>query len=193
MATEEKKLNRNCKLKVTVESASFLKDADFIGKQDPFVVIECATYKYQTRIIDEGGKNVTWDEEFTMREVQTEADAGNTFCIQTFDSDGLTSDFLGWNKDLLYSDLIKHENEIVHKDIVLYTKLKSKKKTGTICFKTQYIWAEPPAPIPEESEGDESVPKPFRDDEKYPLNKMCQLEITIIEAKFLKDADFIGK
>jgi len=55
------------------------------------------------------------------------------------------------------------------------------------------IWNEPPPPIPEESDGDESVPKPFRDEAKYPLNKRCVLEVTIIEARFLKDADFIGK
>ena len=82
---------------------------------------------------------------------------------------------------------------MVHKDIVLTTKLKSKKKTGTITFKTQFIWNEPPAPIPEESDGDESVPKAFRDEAKYPLNKRCVLEVTVIEARFLKDADFIGK
>lgn len=122
-----------------------------------------------------------------------EVNEGNTFCIQTFDSDGLANDFLGWNKDLLYSDLIKHENEMVHKDMVLRTKQKSNKKTGTITFRTQYMWMEPPAPIPEESDGDESVPKPFRDQEKYPLNKKCELEITVIEARFLKDADFLGK
>jgi Ca2+-dependent lipid-binding protein len=74
MATEERKLNRNCKLKVTVESATFLKDADTWGKQDPFVMIECADYRYKTKVIEEGGKNCTWNEEFTMREVMNEID-----------------------------------------------------------------------------------------------------------------------
>ena len=84
--------------------------------------IECASYTYKTKVIEEGGKNVTWNEEFTLREIINEVNEGNTFCIQTFDSDGLANDFLGWNKDLLYSDLIKHENEMVHKDMVLRTK-----------------------------------------------------------------------
>ena len=96
----------------------------------------CASYTYKTKVIDEGGKNVTWDEEFLMREVINEVNDNNTLCIETYDDDGVSSDFLGRNIEIPYSDLVKHENEILHKDIVLTTKLKSKKKTGTITFKT---------------------------------------------------------
>jgi len=61
-----------------------------------------------------------------MREIINEVNEGKSLCMETWDSDFPKDDFLGWNKDLLYSDLIKHENEIVHKDFVLTTKLKSK-------------------------------------------------------------------
>jgi Ca2+-dependent lipid-binding protein len=96
----ERKLNRNCKLKVIVERAEFKKDADTFGKQDPFVVIECSSYKYQTKVIDEGGKKPVWNEEFMLREIINEVEKGSFLCIQTFDYDGLTSDFLGWSNTL---------------------------------------------------------------------------------------------
>jgi Ca2+-dependent lipid-binding protein len=39
MSEKQKSLNINCKLKITIENGSFLKDADTFGKQDPFVKI----------------------------------------------------------------------------------------------------------------------------------------------------------
>lgn len=32
-----------------------------------------------------------------------------------------------------------------------------------------------------------------RDDDTHPLNKKCKLELTIVEANFLKDHDLVGK
>ena len=45
----------------------------------------------------------------------------------------------------------------------------------------QYFWEEP-----------DLIPVK-RDPVKFPMNKKCKLQLTIIEAKFLKDADMVGK
>ena len=55
---------------------------------------------------------------------------------------------------------------------------KSNKKTGNLVFITQYAWVE----------ADQK-----RDSELRPLNKKCTLELKIIDATFLKDADLLGK
>jgi len=85
-------LNINCKLKITIVRAHFKKDADFIGKQDPFVEIQCAGKTYKTKVIEEGGKDVEWNEIFEMTEIIQEVTNGNKLHIKAYDSDGLTSD-----------------------------------------------------------------------------------------------------
>ena len=90
-----KQLNPNCKLKLTIVSAQYLKDADTFGKQDPFVKVECATYTYKTRVLEEGGKTPVWNEEFGMREVSREVDQNGSLVLTTFDS-GVMDEFLGW-------------------------------------------------------------------------------------------------
>jgi len=74
-------LNINCKLKITLEKATFLKDADFMGKQDPFVKIVCAGVTYKTKVIEEGGKNPVWNETFEMTKIIDEVNKGNKLHI----------------------------------------------------------------------------------------------------------------
>ena len=66
------KININCKLSITLQKASYLHDADLFGKQDPFVVIECAGKTYKTKVIDGGGKNPVWNETFELLEIAKE-------------------------------------------------------------------------------------------------------------------------
>ena len=101
-----KPLNANCKLKLTVISAHFLADADTFGKQDPFVKVECATYNYKTKVIEEGGKDVTWNEEFEMREISREIENNGNLVLTAFDSDGVRDEFLGWNQGIPYAELV---------------------------------------------------------------------------------------
>lgn len=44
-------LNPHCLIKLTITSASFHKDADTFGKQDPFVKVICAGIEYKTKTI----------------------------------------------------------------------------------------------------------------------------------------------
>ena len=61
------------------------------------------------------------------------------------------------------------------------TVTKKNKPAGNIIISWQYIWEEP------------DIPPTKRDAVKFPLNKKCKLQLTIIEAKFLKDEDLMGK
>ncbi len=51
-------------LRVKVRCAHFVKDADLIGKMDPFVVIEVGTQRERTSTKQEAGKAPIWNEEF---------------------------------------------------------------------------------------------------------------------------------
>lgn len=55
------------------------------------------------------------------------------------------------------------------------------KKAGDVSFSTRFIWAEPDPPMIK------------RNEKLMPMNKKCKLDVTIIDATFLKDADMFGK
>ena len=88
-------LNINCKLKITLEKATFLHDADMFGKQDPFVKITCSGITYKTKVIEEGGKNPVWNETFEMTKIMEEVNKGEKLHIRCFDSDGPIDDHIG--------------------------------------------------------------------------------------------------
>lgn len=46
--------------------AHFAKDADLIGKQDPYVVFELGSEKITTPAIKSGGMSCNWEESFTL-------------------------------------------------------------------------------------------------------------------------------
>lgn len=57
-------LNRNCILKVWIHNAKFFKDHDTFGKQDPFVKFIYDEQELKTKVVDDGGKEASWEEEF---------------------------------------------------------------------------------------------------------------------------------
>ena len=48
-------------LKLTIKSGEFVKDADVIGKQDPFVRFEYKTKKVETDPLDNAGTTAEWN------------------------------------------------------------------------------------------------------------------------------------
>ena len=64
------KLNPFCMLQVIVVRASFLKDADLIGKQDPYIQFLYNGKKVRTDVKDEAGKEAEWNEKFCLTQVQ---------------------------------------------------------------------------------------------------------------------------
>lgn len=142
-----------------------------------------------TEILDEAGKTPVWNEEFVLDMVDKEVKADGSFILNTFDSDGPGMDeFLGATRPIKYTELIKSSELKKFNEVELVSS--KGKKTGTITFETQYVWAEPPEP---ESDFENLPPKLLRNVTEQPLNRRCKLVVTIVDASFLKDADFIGK
>ena len=51
-------------MKIIIKEASFLKDADTFGKQDPYIKFKYENKEYQTDVKDDAGKQARWDETF---------------------------------------------------------------------------------------------------------------------------------
>lgn len=63
------KLNPNCMLNLIIKSATFLKDADMIGKQDPYIKFKYNGKDVQTDVKDDAGKAAEWNEKFCLTQV----------------------------------------------------------------------------------------------------------------------------
>ena len=91
--------------------------------------------------------------------------------MEAYDKDVASSDKLGSANPISYYKLIKDEEEHLHElDIFL-----DYKKAGHVKFTTKFIWCEPDPPA------------------NSKLNPNCMLNLVIVSATFLKDADMIGK
>lgn len=64
------KLNQFCMLEMVIVKASFLKDADMVGKQDPYISFIYNGKKVRTDTKDDAGKNADWNEKFCLTQVQ---------------------------------------------------------------------------------------------------------------------------
>ena len=169
-----KPLNPNCSLKLTIVEASFLKDADFFGKQDPLIKFQHRGREFRTTTAEDAGKHAVWNEVFPLEDL----DPNGQLVLAAYDEDPTGLDWLGQIKPVATQDLIKDQKERQH-NLDLFDK--KDKKAGNLIFKTQYTWAEPDPPLAK------------RDPQLKPLNKKCTLEIKIVDATFLKDADLFGK
>ena len=63
-------LNKKCTVVVTIVEATFLKDADVFGKQDPFIRFTYAGNPLQTTVAEDAGKHAVWKEKFTLANVE---------------------------------------------------------------------------------------------------------------------------
>ncbi|KAG2438170.1 hypothetical protein HXX76_005777 [Chlamydomonas incerta] len=96
-------------LEVTLTSASFVKDVEFVGvlgvgvgKQDPYAVLMLADQNHRSKTITDGGKDPTWNEVFTFRNVS----ADQTLKLEFYDENVVFRDVaLGSGKVLLGSVL----------------------------------------------------------------------------------------
>ena len=170
--------NSNCKLKLKIIEAHFLKDADTFGKQDPYVKFVYDDREFRTSTRDDAGKHAVFNEEFVLEDLGKQVQLGGSLVLKAYDEDVGSSDWLGATAPLSFSECIANANENKREVDLVGEK---GKKAGRIAFATQYIWAEP------------DPPKVKRDEIAKPLNKKCKLDVTIVEASFLKDADTFGK
>ena len=51
---------------ISALEASFMKDHDLLGKQDPYIIFELGSEKITTPPIKSGGTNCAWEESFTL-------------------------------------------------------------------------------------------------------------------------------
>ena len=171
-----KPVNSNCKLELIIKEATFLKDADMFGKQDPFIQFTYDNKVYKTKTQDDAGKHANFNETFMLKDLAKQIN--NALKLDTYDEDPTGVDYLSSIKPIKFADLVKTSNvqefHVDHFD-------NKGKKAGDITFSTRYIWAEPDPPIVK------------RDEKRKPMNKKCKLDVTIIDATFLKDADMFGK
>ena len=126
-------LNPHCFLKLTIESAAFLKDADTFGKQDPLIKVACAGIEYKTRTIQEGGKDVVFDETFELKNIAQEIENNGKLVLNAYDCDGVVEELIGTSEALDFQGLVESNLEVAHSNINLELKGKS---NGTISFKT---------------------------------------------------------
>lgn len=154
-----------------MEEASFLKDEDFLGKQDPFVQFEYDGVINKTEVQKDAGTQAYFDETFLLDEVQEQVRLGKDLVIVTLDEDLTSSDVLGTAVPLSIVSLVQNREEKTWKVDLFH----EYKKTGTITFTTQFIWRKPDPP-----------PNPL-------LDSFSRLYVTIVSASFLKDSDLFGK
>ncbi|KAF5206053.1 Elicitor-responsive protein [Thalictrum thalictroides] len=83
-------------LKVELVDARALKDADTIGKMDPYVLIQYKDQKLKSKVAKDQGSNPVWNDEFSFWVQYPVEDEDYTICLKIMDKDTFTSDdFLG--------------------------------------------------------------------------------------------------
>lgn len=164
-------LNPKCMLDLTIVSATFLKDADLLGKQDPYIKFLYNGKEVETDVKDDAGKAAEWNENFCLPQIEQQVLSGKGLVFRAYDKDLASSDLLGQSKPQSFLKLVENE-EIQRHDLTLFDQ---DKKIGQLIVQTQFIV------VPAD-------PEPCPD-----LNRNCYLTVTIHEGKFFKDQDTFGK
>jgi len=63
-------LNSNCRIELIIVEAKFVKDADLIGKQDPFIQFKYDNKFGTTEVKDGAGKHAVWNEKFCLCNIE---------------------------------------------------------------------------------------------------------------------------
>lgn len=166
-------LNKKCMVELTVIEASFLKDADTFGKQDPYIVFKYGRGTKSTTVAEDAGKHAVFNEKFTLSNINREVEKEATLVLEAMEKDIASSDLLGTTAPLNWCDLCSFEGLLKHNMDIFD---KDGQKAGNVAFTTQLFWEEY---IPPEAS---SI-----------LDEKTLLRIVIKEATFKKDADTFGK
>jgi Ca2+-dependent lipid-binding protein len=62
-------------IRLKIVEAFWIKDADFFGKQDPFILIKYNGKEFKTTVKDEAGKHAVYNETFNLFELQEALDS----------------------------------------------------------------------------------------------------------------------
>jgi Ca2+-dependent lipid-binding protein len=126
---------------------------------------------YKTEVQDDAGKHAKFDDEFVLENIDGPVKEGLSLEMKAFDKDLVSSDLLGCANPISFIKLVE-DNKEKSFDVDIFHEYK---KTGNIKFTTKFIWMKPDPPA-----------NPL-------LNPNCRLNLIIVSATFLKDADLIGK
>ena len=70
--TEFIEMNCNCALQINIKEATFLKDQDVIGKQDPYIQFSYDSEDYKTEIQDNAGLHAKFSDVFVLENILNE-------------------------------------------------------------------------------------------------------------------------
>ena len=62
-------MNKKCKLQITIIEAKFLKDADMVGKQDPYIVFQYGRITKKTTVAEDAGMHAIFNEKFLLSDI----------------------------------------------------------------------------------------------------------------------------
>ena len=83
-------------LRFELLGATFKKDHDAFGKQDPYIVVHYNGVLYfESYVIKEGGLEAEWDEEFDIDFNLIAGNPESTLVLTAYDKDKYSSDFIG--------------------------------------------------------------------------------------------------
>ena len=88
-----KQINTNCKIELKLKEARFLKDADFFGKQDPFLQFNYGGRIYKTKVHDNAGKHAIFNETIVLEDVSKYLQ--KDLLIEAYDEDTIKNKLLG--------------------------------------------------------------------------------------------------
>lgn len=135
------KLDDKTMCKIIIDDATFLKDGDTFGKQDPYVKFNFGNLTLQTDVIDNGGLYAKFDAVFLVPDIITLKEQSIVF--QTYDKDAFSSDLLGETDPV---DII----DILDDDKVHYFELEifedNGQPNGKVKLSTQLILKKPDPP-----------------------------------------------
>ena len=139
------RINARCQLQLTINKATFLKDADIFGNQDPYIEWKLNGETMQTTVKDDAGKSATWDETFVLENVYEAVLNGDELTFTAWDEDNVQNDLLCEARPKLFQDLVTNEMTQNH-CVDLYDMKKKTEKYGTLWYTTRYRFI-PPSPV----------------------------------------------
>lgn len=116
-------------LQINVQRGEFEKDADLIGKMDPYVTLACGESEFATRVAENQGKTPVWNEVHTFY-INDE----KSLQIKAYDKDLKSSKLLG-------EDIISLEQVRQQKSVLLVCPVyepKKRQQTGKIFLQMQF-------------------------------------------------------
>ena len=78
-------------IKLVAIEAKLTRDTEFIGKMDPYLILETSTQSLRTKILDGAGKTPKWNQEFVLNVTQPT----DVLKVRCMDDDGGNDDTVG--------------------------------------------------------------------------------------------------